>query len=64
MIHATTFRNNLNFIPKFTLCVIRPNLGVQVELNGNTIFRYACVLEQMHLLKRIDAWTQNKLNLA
>jgi len=37
-------------------------LGAQVGLDGKTASRYAGVLEQMYLLKRINVWARNRLN--
>ena len=37
-------------------------LGAQVGLDGKTASRYAVVLEQMYLLKRINVWARNRLN--
>ena len=37
-------------------------LGGQVGLDGKTAARYIGVLEQMYLIKRIDAWASNRFN--
>lgn len=36
-------------------------LGGQVGLDGKTVSRYMGVLEQMYLLRRVDAWARNRL---
>ena len=37
-------------------------IGGQVGLDGKTTSRYIGIFEQMYLLKRIDAWSTNRLN--
>jgi predicted AAA+ superfamily ATPase len=37
-------------------------LGGQVGLDGKTVARYIGILEQMYLLKRVQAWARNRLN--
>ncbi len=37
-------------------------LGGQLGLDGKTAARYSGVFEQMYLLKRIDAWSRNRLS--
>ncbi len=36
-------------------------LGSQVGLDSKTVARYAGVLEQMYLLRRVDVWARNRL---